>query len=212
MKCVANVCRSTCNDCPFGKPLRRFTQNIAGQLKAIYEDRCDQLLAEQAIREVRSRRLSNLDYLKSRDLENVETGERFSNVPRDDQTVRVARRVANELNAYDEEVKKVMGIFAPHLGESHVYETRTTQWRIVTSAVDSEVLTAKSASGAPRSPVNNCGLGGKKQAENRRDDNDWDVAKVFTSANQPVITYIDSIAVSVGITPKRRKSPILRSY
>ena len=28
------------------KPLRRFTQSIAGQLKSIYEDRCDQLLAE----------------------------------------------------------------------------------------------------------------------------------------------------------------------
>ncbi|MGA5654702.1 replication endonuclease [Rahnella contaminans] len=81
-----------------------------------------------------------------------------ANVPRKEQTVRVARRVAYELNAYDEEVKKVVGIFAPHLGESHVYETRTTQWRIVASAVDSEVLTAKSASGAPRSPVNNCGI------------------------------------------------------
>jgi len=66
-----------------------------------------------------------------------------ANVPSDDQTVRVARRVANELNAYDEEVKKVVGFFAPHLGESYVYETRTTQWRIVASAVDSEVLTAK---------------------------------------------------------------------
>lgn len=28
------------------KPLRRFAQNIAGQLKEIYEDRCDQLLAK----------------------------------------------------------------------------------------------------------------------------------------------------------------------
>jgi hypothetical protein len=184
MKCVANVCRSTCNDCSFGKPLRRFTQSIAGQLKAIYEDRCDQLLAEQAIREVRSRRLSNLDYLKSRDLENVETGERFSNVPRDDQTVRVARRVANELNAYDEEVKKVMGIFAPHLGESHVYETRTTQWRIVTSAVDSEVLTAKSASGAPRSPVNNCGLLKKHKPEARFLREDFSVNVSVILANE----------------------------
>ncbi len=89
-----------------------------------------------------------------------------ANVPGDDQTVRVARRVANELNAYDEEVKKVVGFFAPHLGESYVDEMRTTQWRIVASAVDSEVLTAKSASGAPRSPVNNCGFDGIKQATN----------------------------------------------
>ncbi len=94
------------------------------------------------------------------------TAQDGANVPRDDQMVRVARRVAAELNAYDEEVKKVVGIFAPHLGESHVYETRTTEWRIVASAVDSEVLTVKSASGAPRSSVNNCGLGGFYTGEN----------------------------------------------
>ncbi|WP_241680075.1 hypothetical protein [Serratia oryzae] len=65
--------------------------------------------------------------------------------------------MADELNAYDEEVQKVVGIFAPHLGAGHVFETRTTEWRIVRKAVDVEPLTLKSASGAPRSPVNNCG-------------------------------------------------------
>ena len=40
-------------------------------------------------------------------------------------TLCVARRVANELNTCDEEVKKVVGIFAPHPGESHVDEMRT---------------------------------------------------------------------------------------
>ena len=50
-----------------------------------------------------------------------------ANVARDDQTLCVARRVANELNTCDEEVKKVGGIFAPHLGEFHVDETRTTR-------------------------------------------------------------------------------------
>ncbi|MBH2581742.1 hypothetical protein I5K92_02155 [Serratia marcescens] len=73
------------------------------------------------------------------------------------QTVRVARKVADELNAYDEEVQKVVGIFVPHLGAGHIHETRTTEWRIVRKAVDVEPLTLKSASGAPRSPVNNCG-------------------------------------------------------
>ncbi|ARB85395.1 MULTISPECIES: replication endonuclease [Yersinia] len=81
-----------------------------------------------------------------------------ANVPRDQQTIRVARKVAEELNAYDEEVQKVIGIYAPHLGESKIYETRSTQWRIVAKAVDVELLTLKSASGAPRSSVNNCGL------------------------------------------------------
>ncbi|MEX7635647.1 replication endonuclease [Serratia marcescens] len=87
-------------------------------------------------------------------------GQGGANVPRDVQTVRVARKVADELNAYDEEVQKVVGIFAPHLGAGHIHETRTTEWRIVRKAVDLDVdpLTLKSASGAPRSPVNNCGV------------------------------------------------------
>lgn len=86
-------------------------------------------------------------------------GQGGANVPRDVQTVRVARKVADELNAYDEEVQKVVGIFAPHLGAGHIHETRTTEWRIVRKAVDLDVdpLTLKSARGAPRSPVNNCG-------------------------------------------------------
>lgn len=86
-------------------------------------------------------------------------GQGGANVPRDVQTVRVARKVADEPNAYDEEVQKVVGIFAPHLGAGHIHETRSTEWRIVRKAVDVDVnpLTLKSASGAPLSPVNNCG-------------------------------------------------------
>jgi len=86
-------------------------------------------------------------------------GQGGANVPRDVQNVRVARKVADELNAFDEEVQKVVGIFAPHLGAGHIHETRTTEWRIVRKAIDLDVdpLTLKSASGAPRSPVNNCG-------------------------------------------------------
>ena len=84
-----------------------------------------------------------------------------ANVARDLQTVRVAREIADELNEYDEEVPKVVGIFAPHLGENHIHKTRETQWRIVSKAVevDLDPLTLKSASGAPRSSVNNCGEG-----------------------------------------------------
>ena len=134
------------------------------------------------------------------------TAQGGANVPRDDQTLRVARRVANELNAYDEEVKKVVGIFAPHLGESHVYETRTTQWRIVASAVDSEVLTAKSASGAPRSPVNNCGLGRKKAAANGRDSKAGSAAIAFISASQPVIDCTDTAAVRAIVARIREET------
>ncbi|NMP27195.1 replication endonuclease [Rahnella sp. SAP-1] len=82
-----------------------------------------------------------------------------ANVPRNTQTVRTARHVIDELNEYDEEVQKVIGIFAPHLGADHVHETRTTKWQIVAKsvAVAPHPLTLKSAFGAPRSPVNNCG-------------------------------------------------------
>jgi hypothetical protein len=137
-----------------------------------------------------------------------------ANVPRDDQTVRVARRVADELNAYDEEVKKVVGIFAPHLGDSRVYETRTTQWRIVSSAVDVEVLTLKSASGAPRSPVNNCGLGEKKQATNRRDSQAESDATGSTSYTLRVIDWTDTAAVRAIVAKfkgKRVARPHLQS-
>jgi hypothetical protein len=135
------------------------------------------------------------------------TAQGGANVPRENQTVRVARRVANELNAYDEEVKKVVGIFAPHLGESHVYETRTTQWRIVASAVDSEILTVRSASGAPRSPVNNCGLGGKKQATDWHDSQTGSTATAFTSDNQPVIDWTDTTAVRAIVARIREETP-----
>jgi len=139
-----------------------------------------------------------------------------ANVPRDDQTVRVARRVADELNAYDEEVKKVVGIFAPHLGDSRVYETRTTQWRIVSSAVDVEVLTLKSASGAPRSPVNNCGLGGKKQATNWRNRQTEGAPAASNSDNLRVIDWTDTAAVRAIVARIREENPRInkaqRSY
>ncbi|WHZ42395.1 replication endonuclease [Rahnella bonaserana] len=133
-----------------------------------------------------------------------------ANVPRDDQTVRVARRVADELNGYDEEVKKVVGIFAPHLGDSRVYETRTTQWRIVSSAVDVEVLTLKSASGAPRSPVNNCGLGGKKQAENGLDSQVRKAPTASNSDNLRVIDWTDTAAVRAIVARIREETPRVR--
>ena len=73
--------------------------------------------------------------------------------------LRTARNVIDELNEYDEEVQKVIGIFAPHLGSDRIHETRTTQWQIVAKsvAVAPHPLTLKSAIGAPRSSVNNCG-------------------------------------------------------
>ena len=81
-----------------------------------------------------------------------------ANVPRDSQTVRVARNVTDEVNAYEEDIERVVGIYAPHLGSELVHVTRTAEWRIVPKLLAVEPLTLKSGIAAPRSPVNNCGL------------------------------------------------------
>ncbi|MBG0587316.1 replication endonuclease [Enterobacter kobei] len=80
-----------------------------------------------------------------------------ANMPRDAQAVRVARKVTDEVNEYEEDIERVVGIYAPHLGVHHVHVTRTAEWRIVPKVLAVESLTLKSGSAAPRSPVNNCG-------------------------------------------------------
>ncbi|WP_249420811.1 replication endonuclease [Enterobacter sp. RHBSTW-01064] len=79
-----------------------------------------------------------------------------ANVPRDSQTVRVARNVTDEVNAYEEDIERVVGIYAPHLGSELVRVTRTAEWRIVPKLLAVEPLTLKSGIAAPRSSVNNC--------------------------------------------------------
>ncbi len=129
------------------------------------------------------------------------------NVARDDQTVRVARRVADERNAYDEEVQKIAGIFAPHIGADRVYETRTTQWRIVAKAVAVEPLTLKSASGAPRSPVNNCGLVGSGGAENAQDGEPAEAVAVMEHAPETQIDWDDMTVTRSVMTRLRANAP-----
>ena len=80
-----------------------------------------------------------------------------ANMPRDAQAVRVARKVTDEVNDYEEDIERVVGIYAPHLGAHRVHVTRTAEWRIVPKVLAVEPLTLKSGSAAPRSPVNNCG-------------------------------------------------------
>ncbi|MEL5244891.1 replication endonuclease [Serratia nevei] len=129
------------------------------------------------------------------------------NVARDDQTVRVARRVADERNAYDEEVQKIAGIFAPHIGADRVYETRTTQWRIVAKAVAVEPLTLKSASGAPRSPVNNCGLVGSGGAENTQDGGPVESVAVMEHHPDTPIDWDDMTVARSVMTRLRANAP-----
>ena len=73
-----------------------------------------------------------------------------ANVPRDKQTVRTAKNFIDELNEYEEEIQKIIGIYAPYPGSCYIQETRTTQWRIVAKAVEVAVhpLNLISASGA----------------------------------------------------------------
>jgi len=130
-----------------------------------------------------------------------------TNVSRDDQTVRVARRVADELNAYDEEVQKIAGIYAPHIGADRIYETRTTQWRIVAKAVAVEPLTLQSASGAPRSPVNNCGLVGSGGAENTQDGEPVEAVAVMEHHPDTPIDWDDMTVARSVMTRLRANAP-----
>ena len=65
--------------------------------------------------------------------------------------------MTDEVNEYEEDIERVVGIYAPHLGASRIHVTRTAEWRIVPKILAVEPLTLKSGSAAPRSPVNNCG-------------------------------------------------------
>lgn len=84
-----------------------------------------------------------------------------TNVPRTEQTVRVARKTRGRVNSYHEEQLQVVGIYAPHLGAEHCYLTRSARWRVVRRTPQPDICdtdSAKSASkSAPRSSVINCG-------------------------------------------------------
>jgi hypothetical protein len=71
-------------------------------------------------------------------------------------------------------VQKVVGIFAPHLGDSHIYETRTIQWRIVASAFDVNSLTLKSGA---------AGTNRQKSQHNRPESH------TVTTENETAIAY-----------------------
>ncbi|UHM88919.1 replication endonuclease [Rahnella victoriana] len=73
---------------------------------------------------------------------------------RKEQTVRVARQLSEEKNAYDERRHKVVGIYAPHLGASLIFLTHTEQWRIIRHR---PALAKNPQIRSPWSSVNNCG-------------------------------------------------------
>jgi len=135
-----------------------------------------------------------------------------ANVPRDSQTVRVARNVTDEVNAYEEDIERVVGIYAPHLGSELVHVTRTAEWRIVPKFLAVEPLTLKSGIAAPRSPVNNCGLYTSEVAREMTSTPSEQAAAVLNLIGvgavdwkDPDIVKVLSDALKAGARPQNRK-------
>lgn len=129
------------------KELKKFAARISSQLFMMYEELSDAWVDAHGEKES----------LFTDEAQAHLSAQGGANVPRDCQTVRVARSPSDEVNEYEEEVERVVGIYAPHLGARHIHITRTTDWRIVPKVPVVEPLTLKSGIAAPRSPVNNCG-------------------------------------------------------
>ncbi len=80
---------------------------------------------------------------------------------RNQQTLRVAYQTHDQLNTYDEEVQKVVGIYAQLTPSADIIKTRCRKYRLVKKVPDSEDQELlKSAIGAPQSSGNNCRNGG----------------------------------------------------
>lgn len=135
-----------------------------------------------------------------------------ANIKRDEQTVRVARNTSDEVNEYEEDIERVVGIYAPHLGAGHIRITRSSEWRIVPKAVAVEPLTLKSGIAAPRSPVNNCGLPANGTATDMTPTPSEQAAAVINLIDAGVIDWNDPDAVKVlrdalkaGAKPQNRQ-------
>ena len=135
-----------------------------------------------------------------------------ANVKRDDQTVRVARTTTEEVNEYEEDIERVVGIYVPHLGAGHIRITRSSEWRIVPKAVAVEPLTLKSGIAAPRSPVNNCGLPANRVTTDMTPTPSEQAAAVLNLIDAGVIDWNDPEAVRVlrralkaGAKPQNRQ-------
>ncbi|RJT40536.1 replication endonuclease [Rahnella woolbedingensis] len=83
-------------------------------------------------------------------------------IPRKEQTVRIARQLTGETNAFGEPRNKVVGIYAPHLGTSLIFLTHTEQWRIVRQRPS---LAEIPVTRLPWSSVNNCGSPDIRQSD-----------------------------------------------
>ena len=124
----------------------------------------------------------------------------------------MARNVTDEVNAYEEDIERVVGIYAPHLGSELVRVTRTAEWRIVSKLLAVEPLTLKSGIAAPRSPVNNCGLYTSEVARKMTSTPSEQAAAVLNLIGvgavdwkDPDIVKVLSDALKAGAKPQNRK-------
>ena len=73
-----------------------------------------------------------------------------ANIKRDAQAVRVARKVTEEVNEYEEDIEEGGRYLCPHLGADRVRVTRTAEWRIVPKVLAVEPFDLKAGFAAPR--------------------------------------------------------------
>lgn len=89
-------------------------------------------------------------------------------VRRKDLIVRLNYEIEKESNCYNEDIKRIQGIFSPLLGEKSEVKTRLIKWRIVPKGNNSEAdaVSKNGGNAAPWSSVNNCT--GVKNEDQRR--------------------------------------------
>lgn len=89
-------------------------------------------------------------------------------VSRKDLIVRLNYEIEKESNCYNEDIKRIRGIFSPLLGEKSEVKTRLIKWRIVPKGNNSEAdaVSRNGGNAAPWSSVNNCT--GVKNEDQRR--------------------------------------------
>ncbi|SNY63922.1 large subunit ribosomal protein L30 [Enterobacter sp. CC120223-11] len=99
----------------------------------------------------------------------------------------------NQRNGHEEDIIRVVGFYAPHMGASHIHITRSADWRIVPKVLAVEPLTLKSGLAVPRSPVNKCGklTGGNVQV----------MTPTPSEHAAAVLNLVDG-GLSHGMTPK----------
>ncbi|HGJ5860353.1 MAG TPA: replication endonuclease, partial [Arsenophonus nasoniae] len=122
--------------------------------------------------------------------------------PRNQQTLRVAYQSNDQLNAYDEEVQKVVGIYAQLNPAAEMIKTRCRKYRLIKKVPDSEdEKPLKSAVGAPRSSGNNCRNGNLQGGLDRGCFESGRLSGLINNLHKYGFTFIETVA-------ERRKESI----